>query len=678
MEKNKFKKNNQANKKTSKNFQSIIPHNIQSYISKNRVSSYPLDLTKLSEQEFIKNATKYFFDDIIYKNYFSIGELFTLNKNSSYNNIQKINILLEELNKNEYKSPRAIFFQSPPMIGMSYITRYFNQNNFKFFLFSHSFGADNKKQFKKYLSNEQLCSDDFKDGSISSLFEKIFSIMNEQNRIDNKTFFIVFKNLPYQLYLMALKDIIGTPNFIKNWKVTLVKFLSEINDLLNRNESNVKLIFFTDDQETDEYDLKKIFDKSIIDNSLTKIIICNPIIKRKMLKILQSFNDALNPKIIDDNNFNYFAESIYLEFNSNIQQILDHLLLKVTSGYYHRKGNKKHILSQNNRNQKSQSHKRINEGNGHSKSQNRTKNKISNKENIKDFQIKKEKLLDNDIFRLLGKLLYNKRLVIEKNSIEKLKKEEFKNNFETPRYYNIDELIDEIPISTNTFNDLLINNSIDHFNDIREYSDTYDLYSFTDTIDNFNSFLYDKNNQYYNSNKYMRTYLNCLGITTYNLSQYNNATKFNPKLSEKGMIIIKKQEKYEKNKNKFKDNTYYNACEHYPCVISLSLFIFYKEGIVDIYKNFFDINNRNIKTKDNKKINDGDINCFYKEKMLEKFFGINDEEFNDTNHNNKSNLNSTPKEKKIRNIPEEDKKAFDSFLNEADDDESDTENEIEE
>ena len=119
-------------------------------------------------------------------------------------------------------------------------------------------------------------------------------------------------------------------------------------------------------------------------------------------------------------------------------------------------------------------------------SQNKTKNKlnkVNKKVNNKDFQIKKEKILDHDLFRLLGKLLYNKRYVKNKHSIEKLKKEEFINNLETPRYYDINELINDIPISINSFNELLIFNSIDHFNDIDEYSDTYDLYSFTDTID---------------------------------------------------------------------------------------------------------------------------------------------------------------------------------------------------
>jgi hypothetical protein len=81
-----------------------------------RLSSYKIDLTQNSPKEFINLATRYFFNDLIYQKYFEIGELFSLNKNSSYNDITKINILLDQLNQNEEDSPRVIFFQSPPMI----------------------------------------------------------------------------------------------------------------------------------------------------------------------------------------------------------------------------------------------------------------------------------------------------------------------------------------------------------------------------------------------------------------------------------------------------------------------------------------------------------------------------------------------------------------------------------
>jgi hypothetical protein len=504
---------------------------------------------------------------------------------------------------------------------------------------------------------------------------------NNINRENNKTYFIVLKNLPYELFLMALKSNNFTPNFIKNWKSTILQFFTEIKNLLDKKESNVKLIFITDDKEIDEFELKTIFPKNLIDAPLTKNIICNQISKRRITDILYIFLKALNPQIIDENHINSFIESIYLEFNSNLQQILNHLLLKITSEYYHKKMEQyiNHHLSFFNR---PQTQKRIlNNIKEVNESQNKTKNKLNkanNKENKKDFQIKKEKLLDHDLFRLLGKLLYNKRYVKNKNSIEKLKKEEFGNNLETPRYYDINELINDIPISNNSFNELLIFNSINHFNDISEYSDTYDLYSFTDTIDNFNSFIFDKNNHYFHNNNYMKTYLNCLGITTYNMSQYNNNKKFNSLLSEKVIFNIRKPDiKINKNINKFNDQIYYKACEYYPSLISLNIENFYKEGINNIYK--INLNEKNyIKNDYEKNKKNESINYYYKEKVNKKFLNSN-EKGNNINKGNEINDNNTPKCNKFRNIPEEDKKALDSFFNENDNfEESQTESEIEE
>ena len=284
-----------------------------------------------------------------------------------------------------------------------------------------------------------------------------------------------------------------------------------------------------------------------------------------MKDILYTFLNTFVPNVIEENNINSFIDSVYLEFNSNIQQILEYLLLKISSEYYHNK-----TISQYTKFNKSQTQKGKNLMKEYKESQKNHNNRIS-KRNNNDLQIKKEQILDYDLFRLLDKLLYNKRYVIKDNVIQKLKKEEFGNNLETPRYYDINELINDIPISNNSFNDLLIYNSLDHFNDIKEYSDTFDLYSFSDTIDNFESFIYDKNNYYFHNNNYM-----------------------------KGLIAIRKPEKkINKNINKFNDKTYFKACEHYPCLLSINLWSFYKERYNIIYIYYFgdekkDKNEKNI------------------------------------------------------------------------------------
>jgi hypothetical protein len=142
------------------------------------------------------------------------------------------------------------------------------------------------------------------------------------------------------------------------------------------------------------------------------------------------------------------------------------------------------------------------------------------------------------------------------------------------------------------------------------------------------------------------------------------------------MNIRKPDTKINNNLNKFSDQLYYKACEHYPCLISLSRGNFYKEGIFDIYKIKCLDENNNIKKDNVKKKSYENINYYYKEKENKKFLESNEQE---TNFNNKNNINNnTPKCNKFRNIPEEDQKALDSFFNDNDNEESQTESEIEE
>ena len=84
------------------------------------------------------------------------------------------------------------------------------------------------------------------------------------------------------------------------------------------------------------------------------------------------------------------------------------------------------------------------------------------------------------------------------------------------------------------------------------------------------------------------------------MSQYNTGGKnrFNNILNEKGLMTIKKPEvKIVKNINKFENNSFYKACEYFPCLISLSFNNFYKEGIYDFYKLYFSENSDKNKSK---------------------------------------------------------------------------------
>ena len=88
-----------------------------------------------------------------------------------------------------------------------------------------------------------------------------------------------------------------------------------------------------------------------------------------------------------------------------------------------------------------------------------------------------------------------------------------------------------------------------------------------------------------------------------------------------------------------------------------------------------EVDNINNCNKKNNCENINNINTYYKEKINKKFLGSTEKE----NNINKGNYidNNTPKSVKFRNIPEEDQKALDKFLNDIEG-ESETDNEIEE
>ena len=109
------------------------------------------------------------------------------------------------------------------MIGMSYIIKYFNRNNFKFFEWNNSYGNDNKNKYAKYFDKGDIYSNVFKDGSILMQFQQMKEkIDTNKCANNNNTFFIVFKNIPYDLFIMSLKESKYSANFINNWKSTVL------------------------------------------------------------------------------------------------------------------------------------------------------------------------------------------------------------------------------------------------------------------------------------------------------------------------------------------------------------------------------------------------------------------------------------------------------------------------
>ena len=141
------------------------------------------------------------------------------------------------------------------------------------------------------------------------------------------------------------------------------------------------------------------------------------------------------------------------------------------------------------------------------------------------------------------------------------------------------------------------------------------------------------------------------------------------------MIIKKPEIKINKNMNKFENNSFFKDCEHFPCIISLSIKYFFKEEFFYLFKLNIDSNCDNNKNK-NKKINsdNNEIKLYIKKKEENKYFKGNNKELSD-NKNNKENFNQknsdTPKNIEMRNIPEEERIIVENMFQENEDSDQD-------
>ena len=159
----------------------------------------------------------------------------------------------------------------------------------------------------------------------------------------------------------------------------------------------------------------------------------------------------------------------------------------------------------------------------------------------------------------------------------------------------------------------------------------------------------------------------------FNSSIKPQGPKFNPFI-EKGLMTIKKPDiKINKNMNKFSDTSFFKSCEYYPSLISLNIKCFYKEGFYDLYKMNLGLESNDNKTrKINKNKDNNNIQLYYKEKERKKILEENEDDSEINKDKNKNELyKNSSKHIKMRNIPEEDRKAMANMFN--DNDESDDE-----
>ena len=88
------------------------------------------------------------------------------------------------------------------------------------------------------------------------------------------------------------------------------------------------------------------------------------------------------------------------------------------------------------------------------------------------------------------------------------------------KYFDLEESLKFIP-NIQSFNNLLFQNYIDHFFDIRELYKTANYFSFNNIAHDFKYRTNTREDQYFSE-----CYLNSYGIMTYNLSQYESEKEY--------------------------------------------------------------------------------------------------------------------------------------------------------
>ena len=406
-------------------------------------------------------------------------------------------------NSNSLKK-RLIFIQSPCFNGVDYLVE------------------DIKKkydfiEFVPFLSKEDLLSD-------------LLSIIKERT---NNTLqgllnqFLIIKNFPFELLNMIIYNTQGNKLY-HAWIGQFQSLLSLIKQFLNSLYPKLIILFWWDDSSIDNYILEKMLKKDIIANPNTEIITLKQIPNTKLKYIAKQ--TMIQYQIQLTSNIEEEIDKIINDTKGNLLQFKLQLFSFI-------KNFKKHPVVNFSTN----------------------KNQAHSQQNTVE--------LDKDIFHLLGKLLYNKRIDPKTGKIRQMKKAEFLQSPYPQLYFKIQDVIDSSPISKEEFNNLLIEASFNHFRDIGEIALACESFSYSDTISKFGYKLIEKNFPFQDTIENMKFILNGTAVVAFNISQYDYG---------KAAFSSFKKSIYHY-KILFNKNLYIDCIENNPSVSTISRKTFIKE-----------------------------------------------------------------------------------------------------
>lgn len=279
--------------------------------------------------------------------------------------------------------------------------------------------------------------------------------------IERKATYVLIKDYPLRLSDVSI-----------NYKRDFYKFKSIIQyHLNNKDKSNLIFVLYWTDCSENLYFLEKFLGKNIVQHEYSEIIDIKKISVMKLKGIIKAICSEMHCLISREQ-----IDKIAHESKGNLvklkQTLYDYIKHKIERG-------------------------------------------TSNEEDANA----------NDLFHLLGKLLYNKRIDPIDNQIKPMKKHQLLADPKPELYFTHQEIIDAIPTDLEQFNYLLIEHSYDHFVDINELAEATDCFSYTNTFNKFEYVMKESNIEDVHTVPYMKMLLNTMAVTTFNLSQYNKGSQ---------------------------------------------------------------------------------------------------------------------------------------------------------
>lgn len=215
---------------------------------------------------------------------------------------------------------------------------------------------------------------------------------------------------------------------------------------------------------------------------------------------------------------------------------------------------------------------------------------------------------------MIGKILYNKRIDPQTGVIRAMTKTELTTKPFPKIYFDIQNFVNDLPCEPKYFSNMLIENSFDHFKDIKELAKATETFSHCDVLDKYSytsKYCYEENKM-----QTLLTQLNIMACVYENKSQYDN--KGNEK--GKGFSAFRKPsyDHYQVNLIKrMNRESYYKAIDKNPICQKLGLkkFSFEVQPVLKILKNI----------NEAKKANTRNLNI-YKTFQTSRSETVNDEE----------------------------------------------------